>query len=270
LKISIDAESGSITDPLLSAADAIRIGKRFVLVTVIDAKGSTPRKVGARMIVETDGKITGSVGGGAVEKLAIEKALEVLAGGEPERLKLDLDDVEGHQTGAICGGTMELLIEPFGIGQKLHLFGAGHVAQPTAKLAMDVGFRVVVNDSRAEWANADRYPGASVKVGDLEDIAGQLETTDSDFIVIMTHSHETDFTVLRQLLRKPYYYLGVIGSTRKAVEIRNRLLKEGFSEEEISRLTCPIGIDIGSHTPAEIAVSVIAQLIALRKERDGK
>ena len=135
---------------------------------------------------------------------------------------------------------------------------------------MDVGFRIIVNDSRDEWANTNRYPGASVKVGDLEKIAEQLETTDDDFIVVMTHSHEIDFAVLQQLLRKPYYYLGVIGSPRKAVEFRNKLKKEGFSEEEISRLTCPIGIDIGSHTPAEIAVSVIAQLIALRKERDGK
>ncbi len=260
--------------PLIRAAEMLARGEPFAMVTVVRASGSTPRKEGARMLVNPAGVVVGSVGGGSMERLAVEKAKETLLTDRTERLELSLDDAEGEQTDMVCGGVVELLIEPFGSGPVIHLFGAGHVAQPTAKLAMDVGYRVCIYDSRPEWATAERFPGADVRIGSLDELAEQLETTDRDFLLVMTHSHAEDYTVLRRLLRKPFYYLGVIGSARKATGIRKRLVGDGFSDDEISRMTCPIGIDIGSHTPSEIAISVAAQLVMLRKkwakERKGE
>ena len=252
--------------PLIRAAEMLARGELFAMVTVVRASGSTPRKEGARMWVNPAGVVVGSVGGGSMERLAVEKAKETLLTDRTERLELSLDDAEGEQTDMVCGGVVELLIEPFGAGPVIHLFGAGHVAQPTAKLALDVGYRVCVYDSRPEWSTAERFPGADVRIGSLDELAEQLETTDRDFLLVMTHSHAEDYTVLRRLLRKPFYYLGVIGSARKAAGIRKRLAGDGFSDEEIARMTSPIGIDIGSHTPAEIAISVAAQLVMLRKK----
>ncbi len=238
------------------------------MVTVTATHGSTPRKVGARMVVGPGGEIVGTIGGAELEKLAIEKALQCLTSGRIERLDLDLDDLEHTQTGMACGGRMELLIEPFGVGPRLLLFGAGHVAKSTGSLAAEVGFSVVVLDARPEWANQDRFPRATIEIGPTEDLADQLDSTHDDFIAVMTHSHDQDYKVLTRILRKPFFYLGVIGSERKAAEIRHRLADDGFTEEEVARMTCPIGLDIGSHTPVEIAVSMVAQLIAVRSRRE--
>lgn len=218
------------------------------------------------MVVDPDGRIAGTVGGAAVEKIAIEKALRALSSGKTERVELDLNDIEHLQTGMVCGGTIELLVEPFGVGPRLLLFGAGHVAAPTARLAREVGFPIVIHDARPEWANEDRFPGASIKVGNTETLADQAETTPDDFLAVMTYCHDEDYKVLVKLIQKPFYYLGVIGSPGKAKEIRKNLAGDGYSKEEMERVTCPIGIDIGSHTPAEIAVSVAAQLISWRRK----
>ncbi len=164
---------------------------------------------------------------------------------------------------------MELMIEPFGIGSRLFVFGAGHVAEPTVRLAVEVGFEVTVLDSGEQWATAERFPGARIKIGDTDVLAGKLRPAADDFIVVMTATHDEDYRITKQLLRKPFYYLGVIGSARKAAEIKRLLARDGFTEDEIMRMTCPIGMDIGSHTPAEIAVSVAAQLIQRRNRRES-
>jgi xanthine dehydrogenase accessory factor len=251
---------------IIEAARRLDCGERFALVTVIGASGSSPRKTGARMLVEHSGVTLGSVGGGAVERIAVERALTALQTGATDRIELDLDDVEHLQTGMVCGGRMELLIESFGAGPRLLIFGAGHVAAPTAKLALGLGFAVTVHDSRSEWLSPDRFPGIKLMSGSFTDLASALSTTSDDYIAVMTPCHDDDYAVITQLLRKPFFYLGVIGSKRKAVEIRKRLRKDGFKDDEIKRLTCPIGLNIGSHTPEEIAVAVAAQLISLRRD----
>jgi len=217
------------------------------------------------MIVDPSGEIVGSVGGGTIERLSIEKALEALTTKRIEKLEFNLNDREDSQTGMVCGGNVKLLIEPIGIAPRLFLFGAGHVAQPTARLAGEVGFNVIIHDSRPEWANKERFPSMTIKTGDIEELAMQLDSTADDFIVIMTYSHKEDYKIAKQAIRKPFFYLGIIGSKRKATDIKNKLAKDGFTEEEISRITSPIGLDIGSHTPSEIAVSVTAQLISERR-----
>jgi len=252
--------------PLIEAAHRLERGERFALVTVIRTEGSTPRKVGARMLVDINGAIFGTVGGAAVERIAMERAQAALHSGQVQRLELDLNDLEHMQTGMVCGGRMELLIEPFGGGPRLLLFGAGHVAQPTARLAREVGFEVVIHDNRPEWATAERFPNCQIRIGEWSELTENIVTTADDFIAIMTYCHDEDYAVLSRVLRKQFFYLGVIGSPRKAVEIRRRLGEDGFSQVEIDRMTCPIGLDIGSHTPAEIAVSIVGQLVMTRRK----
>ncbi len=251
-------------DILVETARRLERGEGFALVTLVKAEGSTPRKAGARMLVSLDGSTSGTVGGAAVELLAIEKARACLVTGLIERLELNLNDLEATETGMICGGRVELLIEPLGAGARLHLFGAGHVAEPTAKLARELGFTVFVYDERAEWATPSRFPDCALTIGVCEESAENILTNDADFILIMTHCHADDYKILTRVVRKPFHYLGVIGSQKKGVEIRKFLQRDGFAEDEINRITCPIGLPIGSHTPFEIAVSVTAQLVQVR------
>ncbi|MCF7810135.1 XdhC/CoxI family protein [bacterium] len=258
-----DSDPGRL---ICEAAERLERRENFAMVTIVSVSGSTPRKPGSRMLVSPNGSIIGSVGGGAVDKLSIKAALKALNTGNTEFIELNFDSEEESRTGMICGGKVKVLIEPFGAGPKLFLFGAGHVGHATARLIVDIGFDLTVLDSRKEWANTERFPASAIKVDKIEKLSEELITTDRDFILVMTHSHNEDFKAVIRLLKKPFYYLGVIGSPSKAADIRKRLAQEGFTKEEIARITCPIGIKIGSHTPAEIAVSVAAQLIELRNK----
>lgn len=259
-------KSNSISSPLEIAARLLATGEKFTLVTIIKAKGSTPRKAGSRMIVYPNGEIFSSIGGGAVERLAIESARKSMKSGEIEYLKLNLNDMAHESTGMICGGNVELMIEPFGHKPRLFIFGGGHVAHPTAMLAQKIGFPVTVFDQREDWANVERFPNMEIKHGATEEIAESFDTNQDDFIVVMTHCHDDDYKILTRVIRKPFHYLGVIGSKHKSIEIRKELKSDGFTPAEIERITCPIGLKIGSHTPDEIAISVAAQLIKKLKE----
>jgi len=252
---------------LIEAARRLEQGEQFAIVTIIRTKGSTPRKVGSRMLVDVHSNIVGSVGGAAVEQIAVKRAIDSLQSGKTDQFELDLNDIEHLQTGMICGGSVELLIEPMGSGSRLLLFGAGHVARAVARLAAEVGFAVTVHDGRTEWANRDNFPRAVIKIGKTEKLAEECESTSEDYLAVMTYCHDEDYRVLTKLIRKPYRYLGVIGSKRKAAEIRKQLTNGGFSNDEIARMTCPIGLDIGSHTPNEIALSVVGQLVGERNRK---
>lgn len=249
---------------IVEASRWLEAGRRFAMATIVEAHGATPRKVGARMLIEPDGKIFGTIGGAAAEVIVVEKARKALEGGDAVRIELDLNDLEGHQTGMICGGRIAILVEPFGAGPRLILFGAGHCGYEVARLVGGLGFNVVVYDERPDWASRERFPNALINVGPVEETANAVATSAEDFIAIMTHCHADDYKVLTRVLRKPAAYLGVIGSKRKAVEIRSSLKRDGFSEAEIGRVKCPIGLDIGSHTPLEIAVAVAAEMVAVK------
>jgi xanthine dehydrogenase accessory factor len=262
----IDSHESDAGKLIKEAAERLERRESFAMVTIVSSSGSTPRKPGSRMLVAPNGCTYGSVGGGAVDRLSIVAALKALNTGNSELIELDFDDEEGTQTGMICGGKVVVLIEPFGMDPKLYLFGAGHVGLAAARLLVDIGFDIIVLDSRAEWANSERFPTARIKVDAIEKLSDELVTTERDFILVMTHSHNEDFKAVRRLLKKPFFYMGVIGSHSKAADIRKRLAGEGFTKAEIARITCPIGIKIGSHTPVEIAISVAAQLISLRRK----
>ena len=240
-------------------------GVPAALVTIIQTKGSTPRKSGSKMLVLSDGTVFGSVGGSKVEALVIEESLDCIRKNTCRKTEHTLDDEAGSDTGMICGGWMEFFIEPLQTIAHLYIFGGGHVALPLAQLANEAGFSCTIIEDRAEYATRERFPHArEIKVGEPGEIAQSLTFRDTDFIAIVSRSHEQDFAVLKEVINKNIYYLGIIGSKKKKKEFFNRLKQEGVSEKFLERIHIPIGLDIGAETPEEIAFSIVAELIKVK------
>lgn len=235
-----------------------RLGARAALVTVVRTSGSTPRASGARMIVHADGTLEGTVGGGRVEQEAAEIAQDVLSLGVPRYLELKLT----QELGMCCGGQVALFIEPINRAPTLVVYGAGHVGLATAAAAQALGFQVHVVDERVELLTAARFPEAT-RHSDLE--APEIPLTDEAFVLVTTHDHALDQRLVERVLGRPHRWLGLIGSRRKAELTRQRLEAKGFGPEQITRVRCPVGVAIGAETPAEIAVSIVGELVAVRR-----
>jgi len=236
-------------------------GVPCALVTVIRTSGSTPRKEGAKMIVKEDGSIVGSVGGGAFEKKIIEDALLALQEGTPRTVQYHLTyDLE-----MCCGGSAEAFIEPLVPAQKLFIFGAGHIGSALTKIGKLLGFHVTVVDDRPEFANAERLPDAGHIIGKRYDEAfADLHFDEKTYIVVVTHDHQYDKEVLEYCATQPFAYLGMIGSKRKAKRGLDYLRSRGARPEQIAKIHTPMGLDIGAQTPEEIAVSIAAEIIAVK------
>lgn len=233
--------------------------RAFVLATVIETRGFTPRKTGARMLVAADATC-GTIGGGAIEKEVLETARTLLARGGAATLERHLT----QQLGMCCGGAMTVHLERIELAPRLVIFGAGHVAKPLAAIAAGCGFAVTVVDARPEWARAERFPSAALELRDPAAFARAFAPAGDEFVVIATHDHAVDQQVVEHLLRRPPRFLGMIGSVAKQRKFALRLRARGFGDADIARLRSPLGIPIGGHAPEEIAVSVVAELIAVR------
>jgi xanthine dehydrogenase accessory factor len=238
-----------------------RAGRRFVMATVIDTRGFTPRKGGARMLISAEGETWGTVGGGAIEQEVLERARVLLAGEASTLVKRHLT----QELGMCCGGEMSVFLEVIAPAPELLVFGAGYIAQPLAALAAGCGFTVTVVDERVEWATDERFPDARLHRGAPEDFAQAWQTRGDEFAVVVTHDHALDQRVVQALLGRPLRFLGMIGSVPKQRKFALRLKARGFSAEQIARLHTPLGLEIGAQTPEEIAVSVVAQLVAVRR-----
>ena len=245
-------------------AEALRLeqeGEAGVLLTLVDAGGSTPRHDVARMILRADGSTTGTIGGGAIEHQMLQRAAEVLERGDPTFLETTLKAV-----GMGCGGAVKVLLEPLGVGPRLTLFGAGHVAVEIAPLAAHCGFAIQVVDDRPELASTERFPDAQQLVHSFAPEAwDELGLGPRNYCVVVTRGHEHDTQVVRALIERDLTYLGMMGSRKKVATIRKKLADDGVSAEALARLHSPIGLDISSETPAEIAVSVVGEMIAVRR-----
>lgn len=252
---------------------AIQEGKApAALVSVIDVQGSTPRSVGTKMIVQNDGTVHGSIGGSAVEALVIKEAQECIASGRYRKVTHDLNDLEKHDTGMICGGKMEFFIEPINLTPHIYIFGGGHCGYPLARLAHLAGFRYTVIEDRSEFAQPERFPDArDILFGDMEKTASHLKLGAMDYVAIVTRNHELDYQTLRQVIKQPAAYIGLIGSKSKKSRIIKRLEQDGISKKDIARIYSPIGLDIGAETPEEIAISILAEMILIKnKGQNGK
>ena len=256
-----------MTDILRSILRALESGDRCALVTLVSTTGSTPQRVGAKILVFEDGRTEGTIGGGCYEHDAVARAREAIRRGRPELARYTLNDELAADTGLICGGQMEVFIEPIQQAPRLFIVGAGHVSLELAQAAHRCGFHVHVVDDREKFANLERFPDAEVTV---DEIPAWLERTGfpSDaFFVVVTRGHRQDLDAVRQLARKPWRYLGLIGSRAKVLRIFEALTAEGMAAEDLKRIHAPIGFDIGAVSPAEIAVSIVAELIAVRSGR---
>jgi xanthine dehydrogenase accessory factor len=235
------------------------------LVTVIATKGSTPRDTGAKMIVCADGKIYGTIGGSVVEAMVIEEARECLKKNLAKKVWHDLDDKEKADTGMICGGKMEFFIEPVTTSTHLYIFGGGHVALPLARVATTIGFSYTIVEDRPEFATADRFPDAKELIlANPDEIEHKVKFTDTDYVAIVTRSHELDYQALKKVLKSSVKYIGLIASKVKKKQVFEQLSKEGYSEQTINQIHSPIGLDIAAQTPEEIAISIVAELIKVK------
>jgi len=238
-----------------------REGAAGVVATVVAVGGSTPRGAGAKMVVYPDGRTLGSVGGGAIESTIIDRARELVGSREPVLLSFDLED----DTGMICGGKMDIFLEPVSAGPHVLVVGGGHVGQAVARASKHAGFRVTVVDDRAEVVTAERFPFADRRlVGGTGLLGGDLMVDASTFVVVVTRGHRFDRDWVEAFIDSWPRYLGMIGSAVKVSRTFEHMAEGGVSEDVLSRIYAPIGLDIGAETPDEIAVSVVAEMIAVR------
>jgi len=243
-----------------------REGRRGALATIINVQGSIPSFETAKMLVRDDGTIAGTIGGGCVEAEVWQAAKEVMQEEKPRSLTFNLNNNPKYDSGLVCGGTLEVYIEPVLPAAALYIFGAGHVALNLYKVSRMAGFDVIVVDDREAYANRERFPEAKdVYADDFDRVLNQLSPNESSYLVITTRGHRDDMRVLRWAVETPARYIGMIGSQRKVIAIYKELEREGITREKLERVYAPMGIDIGAITPEEIAVSVAAELIAIRR-----
>ncbi len=240
-------------------------GAPGVLVTVVETLGSAPREAGAKMLVLGDGSFRGTIGGGHLEELALIEAKTRLETGESKTIRYPL----GAKTGQCCGGTVDLFFEVLNQGPSLYLFGAGHVGQAVCRVLEGTPFLVHVIDDREDWIRADRFPRTVVRHHCEWDEFARAARWDAErsFVAIMTHRHDTDEDIVRELVHKPSRYFGLIGSQAKWERFRQRLSARGLTEEQLARVKCPLGIDVGGKAPTEVAISLAAELLKIHYGR---
>lgn len=248
-----------------AVGETLERGEAAALVTIIRTQGSTPQRVGAKMLVFPDGRSIGTIGGGCYENDAFWKARRALETRQPLVAKYELTDDLAEESGLICGGQMEVYIEPLESSPHLYLIGGGHVAYHLGQLAANVGFRLHVLDDREKFANADRFPDAvEVAVDTIPTWLERATIPSQAYAVILTRGHRYDLDALRALAKRDLRYLGLIGSRAKVARLYEALRDEGVSVDNVERVHAPVGLDIGAVSPQEIAVSILAELIAVK------
>ena len=247
-----------------------RAGRRGALATIVHARGSIPSFESAKMLVRDDGTIVGTIGGGCVEGEVWQAAREVMEEEKPRNLTFNLNHDPKYDTGLVCGGTLDIYLEPILPVQTLYLFGAGHVSVNVYRAGRMAGFEVVVVDDRESYANRARFPEAKdVYADDFDRVLSQLAPNHSSYLVIVTRGHRDDMRVLRWAVETPAKYIGMIGSERKVIATYKQLEKEGIAADKLARVFAPVGLNIGAITPEEIAIAVVAEMIAIRRGADS-
>ena len=245
---------------------ALERGDAAALVTIIATSGSTPQRVGAKMLVYADGRTVGTIGGGCYENDAAGKAREAIRTRTAGVVRYDLSDALAGDHGLICGGRMDVFIEPLDPAPPLYIVGAGHVSRLLAEVAGRVGFRVTVIDDREKFANPERFPGAAgIVVDGIASWLAAADLPDTAFAVVVTRGHTYDLAAMQALANRPLRYVGMIGSRTKVARIIEALRESGASPDWLSAVRAPIGLAIGAVTPEEIAVSIVAELVAVRR-----
>jgi xanthine dehydrogenase accessory factor len=241
-------------------------GGKAVLATIVNTRGSAPRKEGAKMLVHSDGRIVGTVGGGDLEHQIVRRALQLLDGNESQLAHFEMTNEDASRAGMVCGGTLDVFLDPLEASPALYIFGGGHISLTLARIGKMVGFRVVVIDDRSEFANAERFPEADeTMAGEIASVMPRLKINGTSYIVIVTRGHQNDSQVLEWAVTTPAAYVGMIGSKRKVLAVFAYLRTKGITQQQLDRVHSPVGLSIGAETPEEIAVSIMAEVIQVRR-----
>ncbi len=242
-----------------------RAGRRGALATIVHTNGSIPSYESSRMLVREDGSIAGTIGGGCVEAEVWAAAKEVMQKESPRKMVFNLNNEASYDNGLICGGTLEVFVEPILPQPTLYLFGGGHVSTAVAKAAQAAGFGIGVVDDREAFANKERFPVAQEIFTSYEDAFEKIQPNASTYLVIVTRGHKDDMRVLAWAVRMDARYVGMIGSKRKVLSVYKALESEGYKPEEFEHVFAPMGLEIGALSPEEIAISIVAELVAVRR-----
>ena len=247
-----------------------RQGRKCALATIVDVRGSIPSYATAKLLVRDDGSMAGTIGGGCVEADVWSAAREVMETEKPKRLTFNLGQDAAYDNGLICGGQLDVFIEPVLPVPRAYIFGAGHISKSLSQIATVAGFASVVIDDREAFASRERFPEAEeVHAAEYEEIFPKLPINETSYLIIVTRGHRDDMRVLKLALATPARYIAMIGSKRKVIGVIRELEKEGVPPAAFERLHAPMGLDIGAISPEEIAISVTAEMIAVRRNAES-
>ena len=247
-----------------------KLGQKCVLATIVEVNGSIPSYESAKLLVREDGSLLGTVGGGCVEAEIWDAAQEVMRSERPRRMNFNLGQDAADDNGLICGGQLSIFVEPIVPQPRAFIFGAGHISKSLSQAASLAGFETTIIDNRDMFANRERFPEAGrIIAAEYEEAFADLDVTDSTYLIIVTRGHKDDMRVLRWAVTTPARYIAMIGSKRKVLGVVKELEGEGIPHSAFERLFAPMGFEIGAITPEEIAVSVAAEMIAVRRNPDA-
>ena len=242
------------------------LGQKCALATIVEVRGSIPSFESAKILVREDGSMTGTIGGGCVEAEVWNAAREVIQTEKPKHLNFNLGQDAAYDNGLICGGQLDVFVEPVMPVPYAFIFGAGHISKSLSKVATLAGFATVVIDNRETFANRERFPEATeVHAAEYEEVVPRLAIHEGSYVIIVTRGHRDDMRILKMVVETPARYIAMIGSKRKVLNVVRELEKEGLSHSVFERIHAPMGLDIGAISPEEIAISVAAEMIAVRR-----
>jgi xanthine dehydrogenase accessory factor len=243
-----------------------RLGQKCALATIVQVNGSIPSYESAKLLVREDGSMLGTIGGGCVEAEVWNVARDVMQNERPRHMNFSLGQDAAYDNGLICGGQLSVFVEPVVPQPRLYVFGAGHISKSISKIATLAGFSTVIVDNREAFANRERFPEADeIFAEEYEEVFPKLPIRDTSYVVIVTRGHRDDMRVMRWAVGTNAKYIAMIGSKRKVIGVVKELEKEGIPREAFERAFAPMGLDIGAITPEEIAVSIVAEMIAMRR-----
>jgi xanthine dehydrogenase accessory factor len=261
--------NGKAKDPLEELVNARKAGEPVALAVIVKARGSVPRHTGSKMLIYTDGRTSGTIGGGELEARVVDQALAALKDNKSRYIPYSLVDPKRGDPG-VCGGEVEVYVEPYLPPITILIIGCGHVGKAVAQLGSWLGFRIAVSDDREGLATPEAVPEADLYFpGSIDDTLASFNVNFNTNIVAVTRNVEIDREVLPKLLETDAPYIGIIGSRRRWQETRRLLTEDGFDEDQINRFHSPIGLELHAETPEEIAVSILAEVIMLHRGGTG-
>src|ERR1700726_3631021 len=243
-----------------------RLGQKAAIATIVQVRGSIPSYESAKLLVREDGSLVGTIGGGCVEAEVWNAAREVMDTGKPRHLSFNLGQDAAYDNGLICGGQLDVFVEAVIPPPHAFIFGAGHISKSLSKVAALAGFATSIIDNRDTFANRARFPEADeIFAEEYAEVCPKLPINETSYVVIVTRGHRDDMRVLRWAVGTQARYIAMIGSKRKVINVVKELEKEGVPRSAFERIFAPMGFEIGAITPEEIAISVVAEMIALRR-----